>query len=53
MKLVAWSIVLLIFLNLFLTAVLWIVRAGERERWTVHHLIGPSRTSPGDQSISR
>ena len=53
MKLVAWSFVLLFFLNFLLTAVLWIVRAGERERWTVHHLIGPSKTCPRDQSMNR
>jgi hypothetical protein len=36
-----------------LTAVLWIVRAGERERWAVHQLVGPSRTSPRDPSMNR
>ena len=53
MKLAAWSIVFLFILNFLLTAVLWIVRAGEQEKWTVHHLIGPSKTRPSDQSMTR
>jgi hypothetical protein len=52
-KLIAWSFVFLLFLNFLLTAILWIVRAGERERWTVHHLIGPSKASPGDPAMNR
>ena len=48
MKLVAGSLVLLFFLNFLLAAVLWIVRAGERGKWTVHQLTGPLKTSPRD-----